>query len=116
MVLENALLNTTTRVEMSGTVHGTATEKAIIHYLIRRVGVQDCHRIQKTSCQILAFNQFTSKRKRCSIALKRGDTVRIYCKGAPEIILEHAKSFLDVDGCVKDLDVQGMQNTIDALA
>ena len=30
--------------------------------------------------------------------------MKVYCKGAPELVLEHAKYFLDKEGNIVDLD------------
>ena len=56
---------------------------------------------------IVAQQKFTSERKRATIVIRnenQPEEVRVYCKGAPEVILERSKYFVDKDGNLTDLD------------
>jgi len=56
---------------------------------------------KKTEETIISSIPFNSKRKRATAVLKHPDmpnTVRVFCKGAPEIVVEYCGSFINENG------------------
>ena len=48
--------------------------------------------------------EFNSRFKRQTLVLDLGDKVRIYCKGAAELVLDLCSSFINQDGKVVSLN------------
>lgn len=65
-----------------------ALKKAVERYALR----------MKESVQVLDEIPFDSTRKRMSVVVRRGDKQELYCKGAPDILLERCRFVLTEQG------------------
>ncbi len=77
----------------------------MIRYLLE-ANVDAYHLIRKKEDKILQFIPFNSARKRACTAVRHptiDGLVRVYVKGAPEIVLDLCESYLDKDGNVQEL-------------
>jgi magnesium-transporting ATPase (P-type) len=63
-----------------------------------------------TTENTLSVIQFTSSRKRASIVVRNPELegteneVRVYCKGAPDMLFEYTSNVLCADGSIQSLD------------
>lgn len=101
IVSECVFLNCSVVIDLNGIAQGNVTEKGMVNHLVK-IG-QDAKTMisQKTEDNILTSIPFNSKRKRATIAYKHHelqDTVRVFCKGAPEIVLNYCSTYLDASG------------------
>lgn len=95
---------------------GSATELAMLK-LVNRCGID----IKKTrdDATIIQKMPFSSSRKRTSTIAMTGGNVKLYVKGASEIILESCSSFQNFEGQKQALDAnlrQEVLNAIEAMA
>lgn len=91
-------------------VGGNMTDKALVKFL-----GEDVFNTVTTDddCAVIDRQDFNSANKFSQSMVANGKT---YYKGAPERLLAKAKKYLDVDGKVKDLDIDVVNAKIDELA
>ena len=78
-------------------------------------GVDAFNWIKKKEGNVLEIIPFNSKRKRASCAIQHPDhpnKVRVFCKGAPEIVLDFCDKYFDKNGSVVTLGKQQKENLI----
>eukprot|EP01117_Protostelium_nocturnum_P020224 TRINITY_DN8_c0_g2_i1.p1 TRINITY_DN8_c0_g2~~TRINITY_DN8_c0_g2_i1.p1 ORF type:complete len:1045 (-),score=339.09 TRINITY_DN8_c0_g2_i1:59-3193(-) len=63
----------------------------------------DYEKVRKDA-QIERMWPFSSKNKRMTTIIKSQNSLRLYCKGASEVVLKLCTRFVDADGQVRDLD------------
>lgn len=71
------------------------------------VGVDAYNYIRKKDDNILQIIPFNSARKRACTVIKHPDDenlVRVFVKGAPEIVLDYCETYFDQNGEVQELD------------
>ena len=90
-------------------IHGSPTETALFRYFVNLTSQQQAFQIYRKrftdEIKILQRQPFDSSRKRETTAIDLGDNmVRIFCKGAPEIILDNSTHFINQDGKVTSLE------------
>ena len=79
------------------------------------VGVYAFHMIRQKDDRVLQVIPFNSARKRACTAIRHPTlegVVRVYVKGAPEIVFELCESYFDKEGNVKDLNTHQRENII----
>ncbi len=102
LLLESVIFNCSARVEFDSEeqkyiTKGNCTECGLLHFLMDcQLPISDR---MKNKCEsTLEVIPFNSQRKRATTAYQHDkETVRIFCKGAPEIVLNHCTTQL-VDG------------------
>lgn len=110
LIKESILFNCTARVEMDATTYkpvGNPTEVGLLRFL--QDADQPIHLlIQQKLGRIRAVSPFSSYRKRSVTAIQnpnRPDTITVYLKGAPEVVLDMCTSYQSADNIEpKDLD------------
>lgn len=95
---------------------GNVTEVGIINYLTS--SGYDCEAMlrQKEQMDPLFSIPFSSKRKRQTTVIKHPSQegmVRVYCKGAPEIVIEYCDHLLGKGGEVEELSDEKKEEIID---
>jgi magnesium-transporting ATPase (P-type) len=68
---------------------------------------------KKTDDNIVTEIPFNSKRKRATCVIRHpdlADTVRVFCKGAPEIVLNYVSHYIDESGNSQPFDETKKQN------
>lgn len=95
--LVNALgLNNEANVSNKNIAVGSnSTDRALLNYLIK----ENLHEVDKS--EIVSRESFSSATKFASVTLKNGNT---YLKGASEVIFDKAKSFIDENGNILELN------------
>ena len=53
-----------------------------------------------------------SERKRATVAYQRGDGYRIYCKGAPEVVLNFCSQYIGEGGQIMDMTDEFKANVL----
>lgn len=104
LMIQGVLFNCSARIERTKEGFfepmGNCTEQGLIRYLQNvSVPVQDIIRLKED--RILQTIPFNSRRKRACTAVQvpgQKDTVRVFLKGAPEIVIEHCTSYFDQEG------------------
>jgi len=122
MLVEGFFWNSTARVEVNQdpdtrnqqpfTLEGNVTEQGIIKFFMHVMGGQECldQRNKLTEENTLALISFSSSRKRASIVIRdaskagQADEVRIYTKGAPDMLFELTSSVRLADGSVANFE------------
>lgn len=80
--------------KLEPTAVGNVTECGLINYLLRS-GVNCEEIIAQRKSRILFDVPFDSKRKRATSVVKLDDgTIRVFVKGAPEVVLEFCQNML----------------------
>lgn len=87
---------------------GNVTEQGIIKFFINALTANACaqKKSELTDEKIVAIVPFTSKRKMGSIVVSQEEKagtdqeIRIYCKGAPDMLLEKCKFCISQDGSI----------------
>ena len=109
ILLESAVWNSQTRVEYSENlqmydVHGNATDKAFFRYFMDVTSKENIYKMHIQDRKVLVNFEFNSRYKRQTLALDLGFKVRVYCKGASELVLDLCSNFISQDGKVVSLD------------
>jgi len=122
MFVKGILWNSTARIEVNDgsdpqvtspfVLRGNVTEQGIFKFFMAQIGGQGCiDKIKELEeDNILSIISFTSGRKRASIVVKdpskegEDDEVRVWCKGAPDVLLEYTTGVICQDGSVADID------------
>jgi magnesium-transporting ATPase (P-type) len=106
LLSEGVLFNCSARIERdeSGnvTTAGNCTEQGLIKYLLE-AGVHAENLLRQKEDRVLTVIPFNSKRKRACTAIDhptKENTVRVFVKGAPEIVMDLCESYFDKDGNV----------------
>jgi len=87
-------------------LEGNVTEQGIIKFFMYDMAGQALidERNKLTEDNTLDLISFSSSRKRASIVVKHNGGVRVYCKGAPDMLFELTTKAVDGDGSVVDFD------------
>lgn len=116
LFVQGVLWNCSARIERdhhTGVLEpkGNCTEIGLIRYLMSAgISVQDI--IREKEGKILQTIPFNSRRKRASTVLMMKDSkVRVFLKGAPEIVIEHCTTYYDSDGNQQEL-TEAVKNKI----
>jgi len=88
---------------------GKSTECALVK-MLHKVNV-DFNKIREANPERLT-HEFNSTRKRMSTVVKMGDKYRVFAKGAPEIMIERCKFYMNLKGEILPLDVVQADNLI----
>lgn len=68
---------------------GNVTECGMINYLLKQGAPVKETLDRRESENLIEFSiPFSSSRKRATTAVKEGEDIRVFCKGAPEILIE----------------------------
>lgn len=115
-MLEGILWNSSARIEKNDgsdpnvtseyVTKGNVTEQGIIKFFMSSIGASGCLGVkdQLQGENVLCVIPFTSKRKRGSIVVRNPDQegtdqeVRVYCKGAPDMLFEFVDYVVGGDG------------------
>jgi Ca2+-transporting ATPase len=108
-LFESAMWNSSARIEHSEgqwVTKGNVTEQGIIKFFMNVKGAEGCiskknDLAEEDQLQLISFS---SSRKRASIVVKRGDGVRVYTKGAPDMLFQYLTGVLNSDGQVHGLN------------
>ena len=92
-------------------IGGNATDQALLHF----IGEDTFNKLAgDKDCVITAQQGFNSTNK---FSQSRIETLgKTFYKGAPERLLAKAKKYLDIDGEIKDIDMNALNDAIDNLA
>lgn len=93
---------------------GNVTEQGIMKFFMNSMGANFCVKKKSdlTDDKILCIVPFTSSRKMGSIVVKQQDKlgtdkeVRVYCKGAPDMLLQKVSYSITKDGTVAPINSQ----------
>jgi len=108
MMTEGVLYNCSARVEKYDDVvktMGNSTEQGLLKFLMSKQ-VDAFNEIRKKDGNIVVGIPFNSKRKRACTAVKHPDDpnlVRVFLKGAPEIVMDYCTKYYNADGNVEQL-------------
>ena len=109
LLTEGVLFNCSARIEKNAVgvfePKGNVTEQGIIRFL-QDVGVQAHDVIKQKEDRIEVFIPFNSARKRACTAVRhptKPDTVRVFVKGAPEMVVELCDKYFDKNGVEQEL-------------
>jgi len=110
LIVEGVLYNCSARIEVDDkgklVTKGNVTEQGLIQFLLVN-GVDAAHIIRKKEGNVLQTIPFNSKRKRACTAIDHPDDrnkIRVFSKGAPEILIKYCKYYFDDQGQVKELN------------
>lgn len=121
LLTEGVLFNSSARVQPNDgsdktitdkfVTKGNVTEQGLLKFFVGELGGQQV--IDKKNSlvkdRILSVIQFTSKRKRAAIAVRYPENegtdqeVRVFCKGAPDMLFEYTTKVLTSDGSVAEM-------------
>lgn len=110
LLKEGVLFNCSARVERTPTglfeAKGNCTEVGLINFLMF-AGVNVAEELKKKEDRILEVIPFNSARKRACCVVRHPDNdklVRVFLKGAPEIVLEYCSNYFNNHGQVVSMD------------
>ena len=121
-LVEGVLWNSSARLEVNDrtdpnvtddyVTRGNVTEQGLIKFFMGSLSGKGCvdERARLTEENTLSVISFSSSRKRASIVVRNPEfagtdqEVRLYCKGAPDMVLETTESVLAADGSIANLD------------
>lgn len=121
-LVEGVLWNSSARLEVNDgsdpeikdqyITRGNVTEQGLIKFFMGVLSGQGCvdARARLTEENTLCVISFSSSRKRASIVVRNPDQegtdqeVRIYTKGAPDMVLESTTNVITADGSIASLD------------
>lgn len=91
---------------------GNVTEQGLLKFFRGVLTGQGCVDIKNQLAEenILTVIPFTSDRKKASIVVRQPEMegtdqeIRVYCKGAPDMLLQHTQNVLCADGLIRGLD------------
>ena len=122
MLVEGLFWNSSARIEVNTNpdtmknepfvLGGNVTEQGIIKFFLKVMTHQECldqrNRLtEENTCSLISFS---SSRKRASIVVKypakagQDDEVRIYTKGAPDMIFDSTTNVMCADGSIASFD------------
>ena len=86
---------------------GNITEQALIKFFMDEYGPEGCNDKKKSLADVKeTVIQFTSQRKKASVVVKTDTGYRIYCKGAPDILMPATNWIVLQDGNVAAIDAE----------
>jgi Ca2+-transporting ATPase len=115
-MFEGVMWNSSARIEKDDEgnwcTRGNVTEQGIIKFFMNNEGAEGCNgkRNQLTDENTLALISFSSSRKRASIVVRNTEKegtdqeVRIYTKGAPDMLFPLVTGIIDGSGDVQECD------------
>ena len=121
LLVEGVLWNSSARIEKNDgsdkdvtdefLTKGNVTEQGLFKFFMGVLGGQGClaEKQRLTEEKILSVISFSSSRKRASIVVRDADQagtdreVRVYCKGAPDMLFEYTSQVICSDGGVRSL-------------
>jgi len=116
IILEAILWNSSARIEKNDgsdpnvtskyVTKGNVTEQGIFNFLISAITAEGCIQLRDSleESNVLCVIPFSSKRKRGSIVLRNpekegtDEEVRVYCKGAPDMLFEFVENVVGKEG------------------
>ena len=122
MLVEGFFWNSTARIEVNQdaktraaepfVLEGNVTEQGIIKFFMNVMDGQACidNRNRLTEDNTCALISFSSSRKRASIVVRypakagQADEVRIYTKGAPDMLFDFTTNVFNSDGSISSFD------------
>jgi len=122
LLLKGVMWNSSARIEKNDgsdkdvtdefITRGNVTEQGLIKFFIRALGGQGCveEKNALTEDNTLLVISFTSSRKRASIVVRdpskagTDQEVRVYCKGAPDMLFDYTSNVISADGSIVDLN------------
>jgi len=122
MLVEGFFWNSTARIEVNQdaktraaepfVLEGNVTEQGIIKFFMNVMDGQACidNRNRLTEDNTCALISFSSSRKRASIVVRypakagQPDEVRIYTKGAPDMLFDFTTNVFNADGSISSFD------------
>ena len=112
LVGEGIVFNSTATIELKDDGRketiGNVTECGLINYLVKSdLDVESKLSERRNDIDILFSIPFSSKRKRATTVIKhpsQAGKVRVFCKGAPEMVIKYCDYFLDSSGSAEGLD------------
>lgn len=120
--MKGVLWNSTARIEANDgsdatvtdefILRGNVTEQGIYKFFMAKMGGQGCiDKIKElTEENTLCVISFTSGRKRASIVVRNpekegtDEEVRVWCKGAPDMVLDFTEKVICADGSIVEID------------
>lgn len=118
LLTEGVLFNCSARIEKSQTgvyeAKGNCTEVGLIN-LLMFAGVNVAEEIKKKNDRVLEVIPFNSSRKRACCVVRHPDNdhlVRVFLKGAPEIVLDYCTKHINKQGEIVDLSEDKKQEII----
>lgn len=115
LLAETILFNCSAVIDQNGTPKGNCTEVGIITYMLK-LGIDAQRMLQAKEDNIETKIPFNSKRKRATIAIAHPDDinkVRVFVKGAPEIVINNCDKYIDESGEAAALDEEKKKDIID---
>lgn len=124
LLVEGVMWNSSARIEKNDgkdkdvkdpfVTKGNVTEQGLIKFFMQVLGGQGCidERNRLTEENTLQVISFTSSRKRASIVVRNPDQegtdreVRVYCKGAPDMLFDLTSGVVCPDGTVQPVDTE----------
>jgi len=109
---EGVLWNSSARIEKDDTgnyvTKGNVTEQGIFKFFINNMNYQGTNGFIQSLKEEdkLELISFSSGRKRASIVVRIGDAVRVYTKGAPDMLFPLLTGSLNESGEVEDINAQ----------
>lgn len=115
MLQEGILWNSSARIEQNDHTNeevkddyvtkGNVTERGIIKFFMDVEGGKECFDFKQSlgalgGGKLMEVVSFSSRRKRASVVVKTKDGVRIYTKGAPDMLFEKLIGVIQKDGRV----------------
>ena len=104
LFVEGVLFNCSARIEKNDFGHfepkGNVTEQGLIRFFMD-FSIPCNEIIRKKEDRVEVFIPFNSARKRACTAINHPDkpgTIRVFVKGAPEMVIELCDQFIDADG------------------
>jgi magnesium-transporting ATPase (P-type) len=122
LLLRGVMWNSSARVEKNDgsdknikdeyITRGNVTEQGLIKFFMKTLGGDGCiqEKQKLTEDNTLLVISFTSSRKRASIVVRNPDMagtnqeVRIYCKGAPDMLFDYTSNVINQNGTIVSLD------------
>jgi len=109
---EGVLWNSSARIEKNDedqyVTKGNVTEQGIFKFFINNMNFEGTNAFIQSLKEEdkLELISFSSSRKRASIVVKNGDAVRIYTKGAPDMLFPLLTGALNASGDVEDINAE----------
>jgi len=109
-IVQSVMLNSSARIEKNDGSNeaetgdyittGNVTEQGIFKFFMNVHGGKETNAVRADFPKedILTTVPFTSSRKRASVAIKTGDHVTIFCKGAPDMVFKTVTHCIDAEG------------------
>ena len=109
-IVQSVMLNSSARIEKNDGSNptetakfittGNVTEQGIFKFFMDVLGGKETNDVRANFPKedILTTVPFTSSRKRAAVAVKTGEHVTIFCKGAPDMVLKTVTHCVDASG------------------